>query len=155
MRASSVISSLAVAASAKLIGHGTLVASFPLSTKSSLSVHNLSVRNVRSSSHIINRHRLPHFNALPPSIENDVNTDPDTSADSKDASNGQMESMRRTLFSELEKMRVQFAEMTESLTKAKEREEAAQGSVATLKEQQRSVESEKDKFINVKKSEFV
>ena len=52
-------------------------------------------------------------------------------------------------------MRTQFAEMSESLSKAKEREERAQGTVATLKEEQRSVEAEKAKAVDSKKTEFV
>lgn len=92
------------------------------------------------------------MNALPPSIDEDVDTavGPD-----KGANIGQMELVRRTLFAELEKMRNQFTEMSESLNRVKEREEKAQGTIATLKEQQRSAELEKEEAIGRKKSEFM
>jgi chromosome segregation ATPase len=86
--------------------------------------------------------------ALPPT-ENDVDTVKDQNG------SGQMESLRKTLFAELEKMRKQFTEMSESLNQAKEREEKAQGTIATLKEQRQSVESEKKRAVDSKKSEFV
>lgn len=94
------------------------------------------------------RIRIDHATySLPPSIDDDV--------DIAQKDNSQMESLRKTLFAELEKMRTQFSEMSESLNKAKEREEEAQGTVAALKEKQRSVESEKQRAIESKKTEFV
>lgn len=98
------------------------------------------------------RCRVNHIivNAVPPSVD-----DVDTDETNKDTNSGQMESLRRTLFTELEKMRDQFTEMSETLTKAKEREEKARGSIASLKEQQQSAESEKERAIDNKKSEFV
>ena len=87
---------------------------------------------------------------LPPSLDDDLDTE-----QKKIGNSGQMESLRRSLFAELEKMRNQFTEMTESLNKAREREVQAQGTVANLKENQQSVEKEKKNAIDSKKSEFV
>lgn len=104
-------------------------------------------------SRIQNHHRRPKRMAvytLPPSLDDDLDTE-----QKKIGNSGQMESLRRSLFAELEKMRNQFTEMTESLNKAREREVQAQGTVANLKENQQSVEKEKKNAIDSKKSEFV
>ena len=133
--------SVSVAAlAASLITCGCSVGAFPISRIPSISI----AKN--------NHHQLKRTTAytLPPSIDDDLDTEQE-----KDGNTGQMESLRRSLFAELEKMRNQFTEMTESLNKAKEREEQAQGTVASLKEKQRSVESEKKNAIDSKKSEFV
>eukprot|EP00804_Cyclotella_cryptica_P013952 CCRYP_002459-RA/>CCRYP_002459-RA protein AED:0.00 eAED:0.00 QI:117/1/1/1/1/1/2/1253/598 len=113
--------------------------------------------NVYSSSRRRLRYRLKHqTNALPPSIDNELDTEPKISEnETENVSTGQMDSLRRTLFVELEKMRNQFVEMSESLSVAKKREEEAQDSVASLRERQRSVESEKEREINNKKLAFV
>lgn len=66
-----------------------------------------------------------------------------------------MESLRRTLFTELDKMRNQFVEMSESLSTAKKREKEAQENVALLRERQQSVESEREREINRKKLAFM
>jgi hypothetical protein len=95
-------------------------------------------------------------NALPPSIDNDLDTDNEISEnENENGSTGQMESLRRTLFAELEKMRNQFMEMSESLSMAKKREEEAQENIALLRERQKSVESDKEREINSKKLAFV
>lgn len=114
-----------------------------------LSTHAFPMSRISSRANDHRRGCLQHnVYALPPT-ENDVDT-------VKDQNNsGQMESLRKTLFAELEKMRKQFTEMSESLNLAKEREEKAQVTIATLKEQRQSVESEKKRAVDSKKSEFV
>lgn len=130
------LSAIALAASLLVATDSNFVQAFPVSR-----IPSAAIANTQRRQHIIKYH------ALPPSIGDDVDSD------QKDSS--QMESLRKTLFAELEKMRTQFAEMSESLSKAKEREERAQGTVATLKEEQRSVEAEKAKAVDSKKTEFV
>ena len=57
------------------------------------------------------------------------------------------ESIGEKVFAELDKMRQNFAELTESLTMAKEREEQAKEDVTRLTEEKVSVEAEKDNVI--------
>jgi hypothetical protein len=139
MSSKSLISAIALAATSVINGPRGVNA-FPMSRISALDANNFYRCRVN---HII-------VNAVPPSVD-----DVDTDETNKDTNIGQMESLRRTLFAELEKMRDQFTEMSETLTKAKEREEKARGSIASLKEQQQSAESEKERAIDNKKSEFV
>lgn len=61
------------------------------------------------------------------------------------------ESIGEKVFAELDKMRQQFSELTESLSMAKEREEQAKGDVARLTEEKNTVDSEKESFIAGKK----
>ena len=57
------------------------------------------------------------------------------------------ESIGEKVFAELDKMRQNFAELTESLTMAKEREEQAKEDVTRLTEEKANVEAEKDNAI--------
>ncbi len=57
------------------------------------------------------------------------------------------ESIGEKVFAELDKMRQNFAELTESLTMAKEREEQAKEDVTRLTEEKVNVEAEKDNVI--------
>lgn len=57
------------------------------------------------------------------------------------------ESIGEKVFAELDKMRQNFAELTESLTMAKEREEQAKEDVTRLTEEKINVEAEKDNVI--------
>lgn len=57
------------------------------------------------------------------------------------------ESIGEKVFAELDKMRQNFAELTESLTMAKEREEQAKEDVIRLTEEKVNVEAEKDNVI--------
>jgi len=61
------------------------------------------------------------------------------------------ESIGEKVFAELDKMRQQFSELTESLTMAKEREEQAKGDVTRLTEKKVTVEAEKESAILGKK----
>lgn len=61
------------------------------------------------------------------------------------------ESIGEKVFAELDKMRQNFAELTESLTMAKEREEQAKEDITRLTEEKNNVEAEKDNVIAVKK----
>ena len=55
------------------------------------------------------------------------------------------------MFAELDKMRQQFSELTESLTMAKEREDQAVRDVTTLAEKKGNVEVEKESFFAERK----
>ena len=57
------------------------------------------------------------------------------------------ESIGEKVFAELDKMRQNFAELTESLTMAKEREEQAKEDVTRLTEEKADVEAETDNAI--------
>ena len=57
------------------------------------------------------------------------------------------ESIGEKVFAELDKMRQNFAELTESLTMAKEREEQAKEDVTRLTQEKVNVEAEKDNVI--------
>ena len=57
------------------------------------------------------------------------------------------ESIGEKVFAELDKMRQNFAELTESLTMAKEREEQAKEDVTRLTEEKANVEAETDNVI--------
>jgi hypothetical protein len=61
------------------------------------------------------------------------------------------ESIGDRIFAELDKMRQQFSELTESLSMAKEREEQAQANVMRLTEEKVNVEAEKESTIAGKK----
>ena len=61
------------------------------------------------------------------------------------------ESIGEKVFAELDKMRLQFSELTESLNVAKEREEQAKGDVARLTKEKNTVDTEKESFIAGKK----
>ena len=61
------------------------------------------------------------------------------------------ESIGEKVFAELDKMRQQFSELTESLNVAKEREEQAKGDVARLTKEKNTVDTEKESFIAGKK----
>ncbi len=115
------------------------------------------VTTIYSSSRLRIRYGLKHKkHALPPSIDDDFNTDNKISEnENENGGTGQMESLRRTLFTELDKMRNQFVEMSESLSTAKKREKEAQENVALLRERQQSVESEREREINRKKLAFM
>ncbi len=67
---------------------------------------------------------------------------------------GESSSFRQQMFAELEKMRNQFAEMKDSLTQAKKREEEAQVNVVRLREQKDAVVSEKNEAIQNKKMTY-
>ena len=154
MGAKSGISAFAIA---MLAWGATLgVNSLPLSPRS-FCTRTSFVTNVYSSSRLRIRYGLKHqTNALPPSIDNVLDTDNEISEnENENGSTGQMDSLRRTLFAEWEKMRNQFMEMSESLSMAKRREEEAQENVALLRERQKSVESDKEREINSKKLAFV
>lgn len=60
-------------------------------------------------------------------------------------------SIGEKVFAELDKMRQQFSELTESLSLAKEREEQAKGDVARLTAEKNTVDAEKESFIAGKK----
>lgn len=61
------------------------------------------------------------------------------------------ESIGEKVFAELDNMRKQFAELTESLTMAKQREEQAKGDVTRLTDEKKNVDAEKDSVITGKK----
>ncbi len=61
------------------------------------------------------------------------------------------ESIGEKVFAELDNMRKQFAELTESLTMAKQREEQAKGDVTRLTDEKKTVDAEKDSVISGKK----
>lgn len=61
------------------------------------------------------------------------------------------ESIGEKVFAELDNMRKQFAELTESLTMAKQREEQAKGDVTRLTDEKKTVDAEKDSVITGKK----
>ena len=61
------------------------------------------------------------------------------------------ESIGEKVFAELDKMRQQFSELTESLNVAKEREEQAKGDVVRLTKEKNTVDTEKESFIAGKK----
>jgi len=61
------------------------------------------------------------------------------------------ESIGEKVFAELDKMRQNFAELTESLTMAKEREEQAKEGVTRLTEEKVNVEAEKENVISGRK----
>eukprot|EP01082_Thalassiosira_pseudonana_P016100 g14026.t1 g14026 contig9:988866-990813(-) len=67
---------------------------------------------------------------------------------------GESSSFRQQMFAELEKMRNQFAEMKDSLTQAKKREEEAQVNVVRLRAQKDAVVSEKNEAIQNKKMTY-
>lgn len=103
-----------------------------------------------------------YASSLPPSVDDDVsienkNGTTNNNSNSSSRSNGReaQQSIRQTLFDQLENMRKQFTEMSESLRRAREREERARESVDTLKERQRSVELEKEAVLSDRKSAFV
>lgn len=143
-----IISSVALAAAASFIAH----------EHGSLHVHAFPMARINPLIQNSDRRRLPISYALPPSIDDDVSITEDKNGTNHN-SNGQdaqqQQSIRQTLFDQLENMRKQFTEMSESLSRAKEREEQARETVVTLKEQRRSVELEKEEAISSQKSVFV
>ena len=151
------ISILALAATASLIvhEHGPLdVHAFPTAR-----IHNPLILKIPGC----RRLRIASYaSSLPPSVDDDVsienkNSTTNNNSNSSSRSNVReaQQSIRQTLFDQLENMRTQFTEMSESLRRAREREERARETVDTLKERQRSVELEKEEVISDRKSAFV
>lgn len=67
---------------------------------------------------------------------------------------GQADSIRQKMFSELEKLRKQFSELTESLGQAKKEEEDAKGKFWKLREQKEEADLEREEAIQSAKKTF-
>jgi hypothetical protein len=95
--------------------------------------------------------RQPHNAPLFASTDGDETSDSSTSSSTTTTFATATESIGDKIFAELDKMRQQFSELTESLSMAKEREEQAQANVARLAEEKVNVEAEKESTIARKK----
>mmetsp|Transcript_12448 Transcript_12448/g.26285 ORF Transcript_12448/g.26285 Transcript_12448/m.26285 type:complete len:607 (-) Transcript_12448:323-2143(-) len=79
------------------------------------------------------------------SIATDDTAEDDKGVDDGDV--GQVDSIRQKMFSELEKLRQQFSELTESLGQVKKEEEEAKGKFWKLREQKEEADLEKEEAI--------
>ena len=91
--------------------------------------------------------QLQHAIQLPSPLFASTDGEDESSSSSTTTFAASAESIGEKVFAELDKMRQNFAELTESLTMAKEREEQAKEDVTRLTEEKVNVEAEKDNVI--------
>ena len=118
-----------------------VVASFQLSSTSS------SLSNPHGQLLLQPSRQQPHYAPLFASTDGDETPELSTTTAFASAS----ESIGEKMFAELDKMRQQFSELTESLTMAKETEEQAIGDVTRLTEEKVNVDANKDSVVSGKK----
>lgn len=131
----------------------TMVMTFALLSSSVFLVDVVSAFQSSSSNHIVKN--LPGqilSPRQPSSVPLFTSTEDKDDADSSTTTVVTVpESIGEKVFAELDKMRQQFSELTESLNVAKEREEQAKGDVVRLTKEKNTVDTEKESFIAGKK----